>query len=135
MRRLTLFDLACLSLVAVPTAGALLAQHVTTQREGPFFTTLATGIGTALLVLFLIHKENEMADRKQSPTAPGVLRRRAARLVQLGMLVSLEPDDAERPRGYVATVPGGEMFVLQVRDVPPFLTGLAAGHHAAGGAR
>lgn len=88
----------------------------------------------SIVTVATLYREDQQMpnpNRGQSRTAPGVLRRRAARLAQLGIISSCVPDDPDRPRLYAVASPAGEVSEVLVRDMPAYLDGLAAGHHAA----
>lgn len=74
-----------------------------------------------------------MPDRtRPSPTAAGVLRRRATRLVELGLLVAVTADSEERPRVYTVVTSGGDVVDVARRDLPAYFSGIAHGAQAAG---
>lgn len=71
-----------------------------------------------------------------SRTDPGVLRRRLARLAQLGIVRTFAPavdSSRDRPDAYVVTTTGGDTALVPRAVLPWYLDGLAHGAHAASG--
>lgn len=70
-----------------------------------------------------------MTTTKPSPTHTGAIRRRAARLAQQGIIRSCQPSqDATR---YTVVTAAGDVSIVQRRDMPAYLQGLAHGAFAA----
>lgn len=86
----------------------------------------ATFIATATTA----QKEQQIMAETASDTDQGVLRRRAARLAQLGVLRSCEPDHPERPTTYTIVTAGGDVVDVERQAMPAYLSGLAHGAHA-----